>query len=206
MLRERTWWSRAARAAGWTLAGATWLAAVAWGTTPVWEHAFRPGAPAAAPATWPSDARLGRDADRATLVLVAHPGCPCTAATLDELTDLLPRLAHPPRAWVLVLEPSQPPTGWTSEALRARAAAIPGVTVLSDVDGAEAHRFGARTSGQVLVYDAGGTLRFSGGLTPARGHANDRSARTTLAALLAAPPAAPLHTPVFGCALAAPPT
>ncbi|MCW5893331.1 MAG: RedB protein [bacterium] len=162
----------------------------------LWEHAFVPGAPATAPAAWPAASRLTRDPARATLVLLAHPGCPCTRTTLDELEDLLARLPRPPHAFVVALAAATPPDGWTSDALRARAATIPGVTVVQDVDGAEARRFGAQTSGQVLVYDAAGALRFCGGLTPARGHASDRPARATLAARLASPTATPLHAPV----------
>jgi hypothetical protein len=75
------------------------------------------------------------------------------------------------------------------------------VTVLDDVDGTEARRFGALTSGQVVVYDADGRLRFSGGITPARGHAGDNAGRSAIIALLEGASSASVETPVFGCSL-----
>ena len=50
------------------------------------------------------------------------------------------------------------------------ASAIPGVIVTPDVGGRIAARLGAKTSGHVLVYDENGVLKFSGGITAARGH------------------------------------
>src|SRR5256885_12910626 len=41
----------------------------------------------------------------------------------------------------------------------------------------EAARFGARTSGYVVVYDASGHLVFAGGITGSRGHAGDNNRR-----------------------------
>ena len=42
--------------------------------------------------------------------------------------------------------------------------------VEADEGGVEAKRFGARTSGHVLVYSAAGELTFQGGITAGRGH------------------------------------
>ena len=55
------------------------------------------------------------------------------------------------------------------------AAAIPGVTVHVDHDGGEARRFGAETSGFVVLYDAHGELLFAGGITTGRGQAGDNA-------------------------------
>jgi hypothetical protein len=191
------------RTLGWAGLCGAWLAAVGFGLTPLWQHAFAPGEAATAPAVWPADTSLVRDPDAATLVFVAHPHCPCTRASLDELTELLPRLGGPVRTYVLMLQPSSAPDGWTESALRERAATLPGMTVVADVDGAEARRFGTHTSGQVLLYDAAGALRFAGGLTPARGHASENAGRAALASLVRTSPEA-AHTAVFGCPLETP--
>jgi hypothetical protein len=163
-------------------------------------HAAAAGPAAAAPAQWPADAGLARDRDRPTLLLFVHPGCPCTAATLEELNRLLARCAG--RARVEVLFRTDPALG--PEAARtglwAQAAALPGVTVTEDPLGALAQRFGARTSGQACLYDRDGTLRYSGGLTPSRGHAGDNGGRAALQALLLGDEA-PARAPVFGCLL-----
>jgi hypothetical protein len=83
-----------------------------------------------------------------------------------------------------------------------------------DEDGAEAARFGAATSGQVLVYGRDGALVFSGGITAARGHFGDNEGSKAIAHFVADPrPAAEVRerspadasagnlarTPVFGC-------
>jgi len=102
---------------------------------------------------------------------------------------------------VLFVTPPGASGGWEATDLWRGAAAIPGVTVVDDLDGVEARRFGALTSGQVLLYDAGGQLRFSGGITPARGHAGDNAGRSAIVALVESASSAPVETPVFGCSL-----
>jgi hypothetical protein len=75
------------------------------------------------------------------------------------------------------------------------------VTVLRDDGGVEAARFGAHTSGAVLLYDAGGKLAFNGGITLARGHAGDSPGAERIAALVSGGVPALAAAPVFGCAL-----
>jgi hypothetical protein len=70
---------------------------------------------------------------------------------------------------------------------------------LIDANGAVARRFGVRVSGQTMLFDASGRLRFSGGITGARGHAGDNDGLRTLAAVVDAPLGSPRYTSVFGC-------
>jgi hypothetical protein len=105
-------------------------------------------------------------------------------------------------AHVLVYRPREFDPGWARTDVWAAAERIPGVRVREDVDGAEASLFGAATSGQVLLYDAGGRLRFSGGLTNARGHVGESPAYAQIAALVEGRGAAYATARVFGCALA----
>ncbi len=65
----------------------------------------------------------------------------------------------------------------------------------------EAARFGARTSGFVVVYDATGSLRYAGGITGSRGHAGDNVGRRTVERILAGESERDLDHPVFGCGL-----
>lgn len=136
--------------------------------------------------------------------MLAHPLCPCTRASLGELSLVMAKAQGRLDAFVLFLKPEGTGKDWEQGELWRAAAAIPGVTVLRDEGGAQAERFGAVTSGQVLFYDAGGTLRFSGGITAARGHAGDNAGRAAVEALLGAdaPPREGMagHA-VFGCAL-----
>src|SRR5689334_21150915 len=165
------------------LAG-VWLAAASAGLGLVTAYANHPGDDARAPERWPADSRLARDTTRANLVMLVHPGCPCSRASLEELDRVLARLPGRLAAHVVFLKPSGLPDGWEQTDLWRRAASIPGVRVWRDDDGVEATRFGAATSGQVIIYDAGGALIFSGGITPSRGHEGDNAGRDAVIALL----------------------
>ncbi|MBI3721401.1 MAG: hypothetical protein HY248_02520 [Fimbriimonas ginsengisoli] len=102
---------------------------------------------------------------------------------------------------VLFSIPSGDPMGWSTSGLVQDASRIPGVRVVQDPDGALARRFGARTSGQTLLYDAPGRLTFNGGITALRGHSGDNDGSDAVVSLLLGQ--SPKHrlTPVFGCAL-----
>jgi hypothetical protein len=178
-----------------------WVVGVGVGLRTIWRYEATPGAGAVAPTTWPPTSRLDRNADGFTLVLAAHPHCPCTRASVDNLARVLGRLQRPVKAYVLVLRPSEFSKDWEKTDLWRRAERIAGVTVMTDVDGAEAALFDARTSGHTAVYDPGGRLVFSGGLTSARGRAGDSGAQHQLISLVngGGPPF--VASPVFGCAL-----
>jgi hypothetical protein len=185
----------------WAVGISVWLAAVGAGLWTVWAYDNTPGASAPAPALWPRDASLARSPDGPTLVLLAHPQCSCTAATLTELAEVLARAERPPQTYVLFMKPYGVPDWWERSPLWRQASALPGVTVLRDDDGREAARFGALTSGQVVFYDAAGALRFSGGITSSRAHAGDNPGRRALVALLNEAGPAVDRTNVFGCSL-----
>jgi hypothetical protein len=78
------------------------------------------------------------------------------------------------------------------------------VDVRWDVEGREARRFCARTSGQALLYDERGRLAFQGGITSARGHEGDSVGKSRLAALLSGGEADGRTSDVFGCGLVDP--
>jgi hypothetical protein len=99
------------------------------------------------------------------------------------------------------MTPARVADGWEQTDLWRTAAALPGVTVVRDVDGRAAREFGAATSGQTLLYDTDGVLLFSGGITAARAHAGDSLGRQSLVALLNREPAQRSGTSVFGCKL-----
>jgi hypothetical protein len=102
---------------------------------------------------------------------------------------------------VLFYTPEGEPAAWARTDLWEHAARIPGVAVAADPGGAEARLFGAATSGQVLVYDAGGALAFQGGITASRGHAGDNAGASAIAALVRGEPADLSRTSVFGCSI-----
>ena len=72
---------------------------------------------------------------------------------------------------------------------------------MHDVEKYEARLFEARTSGHVVLYDAGGRLLFSGGITRARGHVGDNYGRQQVSSLLRNHTVRVADGPVFGCPL-----
>jgi hypothetical protein len=180
---------------------ALWLAVVVGATAQLVRSANAAGDAGAPPDRWPERSELAPDAGGPTLVLFAHPRCPCTRASLGELEILLAAAPGRLRAHVVFARPAGVPARWEQADLWRQAAALPGATVRADEGGAEARRFGARTSGHALLFDADGRRQFSGGLTRARGHAGDNAGRAALLALARGTVPAHTRTAVFGCPL-----
>ncbi len=181
--------------------GVVWASAVVGGMWAVWSYAHAPGAPADPPRLWSPDVPLARDPARPTLLLLAHPRCPCTRATLGELDRILTRTDTPLTAHVLFYRPAGFADGWERTDLWEHATRIPGLRVRRDDDGRIARRFGGATSGQVLLYDGDGRLRFHGGITAARGHAGDSVGGTLVRRLLDRDRTASARATVYGCPL-----
>jgi hypothetical protein len=180
---------------------ALWLLMVVTGIGFLWNYESTPGLAAAAPDHWPAASRIKRAPDLATLVMLAHPHCPCTRASIGELARLMTQAQGRVKAYVLFVKPPNFSDEWTQTDLLASAAAIPGVNVVRDDEGVEAGRFHAATSGQTMLYDLKGNLLFSGGITSARGHAGDNAGRTAIVSLLNTHDAGQKEAPVFGCPL-----
>jgi hypothetical protein len=120
------------------------------------------------------------------------------------LAVLLAKSSERPKAVVLFYYPSGEEERWARTDLWASADSIPGVHSIGDRDGTAAGQFGARTSGQVLLYDANGQLLFSGGITASRGHEGRNEGSDSLLALLSGEEASSRSTRVFGCSLVTP--
>ena len=150
------------------MAACGWLGAAA-GLSLLMDYDNRPGVAAHAPPAWPAESALVRDHERPTLVMLAHPRCDCTRASVGRAAELVARARQQPRDFVVFIKPGGVDTAWEQTELWAAAARIPGATVVRDDLGAEARRFGVETSGQTVLYDAGGRLLFAGGATGARG-------------------------------------
>lgn len=178
-----------------------WLTAIGTGAVVLLKYQNADGGMGSAPQHWPSNVPVSRALDRATLLLFAHPKCPCTHATMEELNRLLARCSQPVTTHVLFLKPSNAPEEWAETGLRRSAAAIPGVHVEDDLDGRIASYFGAQTSGSVLLYDRNGQLLFGGGITSSRGHAGDNAGSDAIISFLGGADKGLSHTPVYGCSL-----
>jgi hypothetical protein len=178
-----------------------WLMALATGFSLLLRYENSPGRIGDVPAAWPATSRIHLADDRLTLVMVAHPRCPCTRASVGELARITAQVQNKISAYVLFVTPSGSGPDWQDSALRQSAAEIPGVTVLSDTDGVEAQLFGAETSGHTLVFNTAGQLLFSGGITESRGHAGDNAGENAILTLVKNNPVERNRTFVFGCSL-----
>lgn len=178
-----------------------WVAGVVAATGYLWQYKMREGAGARAPSDWPVGTTLSRETGKGTLLLFAHPRCPCTRATLSELARLMTPLPKDLSTTVVFLHPEGVEDSWSQTELWRRAQELPGVRVMRDDGGVETARFGARTSGQILFFDGAGVLRYRGGLTPSRGHEGDSAGKDALAALLKGESSKVTDAKVFGCAL-----
>jgi hypothetical protein len=178
-----------------------WAIGVGIGLTQLWAYENAPGVAAVAPADWPGATRLPRPTDRAALVVLIHPQCSCTNATLAELARLHAHVGDALDTYVLVYSPDGAEMDWVRSPLWHTAAAIDSALVIADRGGAEARLFGAATSGQTLLYDRDGRLRFSGGITGSRGHEGDNAGRAAIERIVAGERAEHPATFVFGCSL-----
>jgi len=187
----------------WIALGGLWLGGVVVGLATLMDYDNRPGLAADAPPEWPANSRLTPDPAGPTLVMLAHPRCDCTRASISELAELMARARQRPRAYVVFIRPGRVPGDWENTSLWQSAMGIPGVTVLRDDQGEEARRFGVQTSGQVLVYNAHGRLAYSGGTTGSRGKTGSNVGRAAVLTALAGDHG-PTTSPVFGCSMFGP--
>jgi hypothetical protein len=178
-----------------------WLPAVGIGAHSLLNYSNTPGRLAAPPAQWPSGAISHLDANHATLVVFAHPQCPCSRATIGELANIMARYPGKARAYVYFYAPKSEKQNWVKGQLWLDAEAIPGVRAIEDQDGRETRRFGASTSGQTLLYNATGQLVFNGGLTASRGHSGANDGEDAIVSLLLTGKASYKTARVFGCSL-----
>jgi hypothetical protein len=133
--------------------------------------------------------------------MFAHPKCPCTRASIQELNRLLATCHDKTSVHVLFFRPKGEPPDWEETGLIKSAKAIPGVTVGLDYDGKIAKAFGVETSGFTVLYDPEGKLLFRGGITASRGHSGDNVGEASIVSILAGKDAVHRSTAVFGCSL-----
>lgn len=180
---------------------AAWLLAAICGVAWMCQYEHLAGNAGTTPRHWPSTAAITLNDARDTLILFAHPKCPCTRATLGELDHILARNQNKIAAFIFFLQPDKVADAWADSDLRKKAEAIPNVTVLNDPQGMFAKAFGAETSGHVVLYNPQGELLFSGGITESRGHFGRNAAETALISQVEREQSSRTEKPVYGCSL-----
>jgi len=146
-----------------------WVGGLVAGAAIIMDYQFTPGARPLEVRVWPVKASHTLSILLPTLILFAHPECPCSDASLDELASLV--ASHPGRIQSIVYfyKPSTFPNNWEKTKLWFKAARIPGATVVLDVDGVQAQIFHAVTSGATYLFSPNGMTVFQGGITKGRG-------------------------------------
>lgn len=179
-----------------------WSGAVLAGTRMLLNYETTPGPIGNIAVQWPRTSRISLASDKYTLVMLVHPNCPCTRASIAELEILTTRLQGKLAAFVLFSKPAAKASEVRGSGLWQRAALIPGVAVRYDENGFETAQFGGLVSGETVVYDPEGHLVFSGGITAGRGHQGDNAGLDDIiAAVIGKSRSRAQITPVFGCAL-----
>jgi hypothetical protein len=181
-----------------------WGLALGLGFVLLGAYAARPGDPGAPQKRWPRSSALVLDERRSNLLIFLHPACPCSQASIEELAYVMARSRGRVRAQAVLVVPETVPKRWALGKLEKQLSELPDLVVRRDTGGTEQKRFGAATSGHVLLYDNRGRLVFSGGITPARGHVGPSYGRDALVAYLQSNSSEQPASPVFGCPLTTP--
>lgn len=177
-----------------------WLLSAVFTTTRLWVFAGSAGADGHPPQRWQQALPIALDSAKPTLIMLVHPQCPCSRASLTELNRLAALCPGRAVGYVLFLKPTGYTQAWTRSDLWRQASAIPGVTAREDDHGETARRLGAATSGETLVYAPSGRLLYQGGLTGERGHEGDNAGLSAVAAVLRGQIQS-AKEPVYGCPL-----
>jgi hypothetical protein len=150
---------------------------------------------------WPAGSSIRRDPEKPTLLLFLHPRCPCSRASVEELIVILSRAPGRAAVHVAFYLPENEGEEWGDTDISRTVAGLPVAAFHWDREGREARIFGAATSGHVVVFDPDGGLRFSGGITEARGHLGDNPGRRAVIDLLLKGESDTPATPVYGCTI-----
>lgn len=181
------------------LAALVWAATIGAAFNAIRRFETTPGQAADAGTVWPAGSSVPRQPGEWSLVMLVHPHCSCSRASVQELQAILEK-SPSVQPYVLVYRPADFKPGWERGAVLDAATRLRRAHVLIDENGREAKRFGGFTSGQTLLYDPQGRLRFSGGITSLRGHAGINSGRVDVIRIATTGDGSGVH-PVFGCAI-----
>jgi hypothetical protein len=179
---------------------ALWIAAVLTAFGALAAYSRTAGAENARMAQWPVGSALGRGRE-STLLMFLHPRCPCSHASLEQFHRIMAQAGVPFRASIIFVRPNGLPEGWERSDLWNTASKIPGVELHVDIEGVEARRFGAATSGAAILIDHSGKVLFQGGITGERGHAGDNPGSDAVLAGIKTGRSPTTNTAVFGCSL-----
>ena len=185
-----------------TAALGAWVALIASASVVLWRYSAAPGSTAEGPARIPAEFRDEERPDEFVLLMAVHPRCPCSRATIAELAKILTHSPRVCRPVLLAFKPGTEPDSWIETGL-CRDARKLGAEIRIDENGERAIAMGMQTSGQVLLYDPRGDLRYQGGITSARGHQGDNAGQRYVERILHGDDVPLAKLPVYGCSIVA---
>ena len=174
----------------------SWMALTMFGFVRLTDYQMHPGKQLQAPGR--IDGSLTAVARLYVFVL---PQCPCSEATLSELERIQARTATKLAITIFEEYPVGHESDWLATPLVRRAKANAGWQTVPDPGGLEAKRFGASTSGFVILWDPAGNKAFQGGITPSRGHEGDNAGSDAIETFVLSGRSILKSTPVYGCSL-----
>lgn len=178
-----------------------WILLLAVGFGALSWYKLRPG-PVGEPAVfWPQNISYDFDQSTYNLVLFAHPKCGCTYASLVELEKILSETKGKMKVKIFFFRPKKESHSWIEGESLSLATKLPQTEIIEDPDAEMAKRFGAMTSGQVMMYGKDGHLTYAGGITESRGHVGDNMGSRSIASVIETGTPKIQRAPVFGCQL-----
>ncbi|WP_158265638.1 hypothetical protein [Blastopirellula marina] len=182
---------------------AVWIGLVGIGFVAMLIYQHKPGQSSETAAHWPTTTHLPLDPARCNLLVFLHPRCACSLASLNELARIQARCQDRLAIQILMYHPAGADADWFDSPIVDLAKQIPGAKRVLDQDGLEATRFGATTSGQVILFAPNGERVFTGGITHSRAHEGDNLGRQTVENYVCRGEISVDHTKPFGCPLLA---
>ena len=177
-----------------------WSVACAAGFWKLWVYGNTPSVSGEMnPANWQIPAELVVTEDVHAMYVFAHPKCPCTRATFNELERLQAQFEGRMAIRVVFFEPMDADASWRRTGLWAQASQFPNAEIIPDPGGALAHSAGATSSGTVGVFDPDGQLLFWGGITPSRGHEGESVGLISVRSVLSGGEPIQSRCDAFGC-------
>lgn len=179
-----------------------WLALLVGGFGVLLHYSNAPGPAGRDLQNWPAAASVPLSTPNWTLTLFAHPQCPCTQATVENLNRLLAKTQNKLTVHIFFYRPAGDSYAeWENTSLWRKTKELPNTITHVDIDGHEAGLFAAETSGQSILFNPDGKVVFQGGLTSARGHEGDNNGTQAVLDWVLTNRSQVTKTPAFGCHL-----
>jgi hypothetical protein len=180
---------------------AVWTVVMSAGFFALFAYEFKAADASAGGDTWPDTTGVLHSKNKTTLLFFAHAKCPCTAASVAELNRLLSAYGNQFDTTAVLVVPDGAGKDWENTAVAAAIRRLPDTVVIVDRSGAVARAFGARTSGETMVFGKNKALLFRGGVTASRGHEGSNQGIAALKEIASTRETSTVQFPVFGCAL-----